>query len=94
MIHSMKKMRGKTGFFAIKVDLAKAYDMIRWSFILDVLLVIGIPHKMIHVIMHCITSIKTNVLCNGGARRFSLLEEVSGKRTLCLLIFLLYVWIN
>lgn len=34
LVHSKNKMRGKTGFFAIKVDLAKAYDRLKWSFVL------------------------------------------------------------
>lgn len=33
MIHSMKKMRGNTSLFATKVDLMKAYDRLKWSFI-------------------------------------------------------------
>jgi hypothetical protein len=28
LVHNMNKMTGKKGYFAIKVDLAKAYDMI------------------------------------------------------------------
>lgn len=70
MVHSMNKMRGKTGFFAIKVDLAKAYDRLRWSFIHEVLLEIGFPSSLIHVIMHCVTSAKTNVLWNGNRSEF------------------------
>lgn len=28
IIHSMRRKRGKVGFMAIKVDLAKAYDLL------------------------------------------------------------------
>jgi hypothetical protein len=30
MLHSMTKMRSRTGFFVIKVDLSKAYDRLTW----------------------------------------------------------------
>lgn len=70
MIHSMNKMKGKKGFLAIKVDLAKAYDRIRWSFIHAIFLEVGLPQGMIHLIMHCITSVKTNVLWNGSRSGF------------------------
>lgn len=66
MDHNMRKMKGRTGSFAIKVDLAKAYDRLRWSFIHGVLKEVGLPTKMINMIMHCIVSVRTNVLWNGN----------------------------
>jgi hypothetical protein len=65
MLHTMVKMRSKLGFFAIKVDLSKAYDRINWNFLYKVLVEVGIPEKMVNVIMHCVTSVKSNVLWNG-----------------------------
>lgn len=41
MVHSMWRMRGRTRYFAVKVDLVKAYDRLRWSFIKDVLEEVG-----------------------------------------------------
>lgn len=61
MIHSLHKMKGKVGYFAIKVDLSKAYDKINWSFIENTLLEVGLPNHLIDVIMMSVTSVKTNV---------------------------------
>ncbi|MCH97262.1 putative ribonuclease H protein, partial [Trifolium medium] len=66
MLHSMAKMRSRIGFFAIKVDLTKAYDRLRWPFIEKVLIEVGIPNEMHQFIMSCIRSVKTNVLWNGS----------------------------
>ncbi|KAK2417953.1 hypothetical protein QL285_040194 [Trifolium repens] len=70
MLHTMTKMRSKLGFFVIKVDLSKAYDRLSWEFIYQVLLEIKIPDEMINVIMHCVTSVKSNVLWNGSRSDF------------------------
>ncbi|MCH87793.1 ribonuclease H, partial [Trifolium medium] len=70
MIHSMYKMRGKVGFFAIKVDLAKAYDRLRWSFIQDILVEVGLPENLINIIMHCVSTVTTNVMWNGKRSTF------------------------
>ncbi|GAU48590.1 hypothetical protein TSUD_405800 [Trifolium subterraneum] len=78
MVHSMHKMRGKTGFAAIKVDLAKAYDRIRWSFIAEVLKEVGLPEELQNIIMHCITSVTTNVMWDG--RRSSFFQPERGIR--------------
>lgn len=39
--HYMKKKSGKGGFIGIKVDMAKAYDSIEWSFLINVLNSLG-----------------------------------------------------
>lgn len=70
MLHSMGRMRSKRGFFAVKVDLAKAYDRLRWSFIKGVLTEVGLPMELVNFIMGCITSVTTNVLWNGSRSEF------------------------
>jgi hypothetical protein len=65
MAHSMCKMKGKVGFFAIKVDLSKAYDRLNWSFIYHTLMEVGYPMEWIDVVMTSVTSVRTNVKWNG-----------------------------
>jgi hypothetical protein len=66
MLHSMHQKQGKKGYFAIKVDLAKAYDKLSWEFIWRVLVEIKFPEVLINVIMHAVSSVWTNVKWNGA----------------------------
>jgi hypothetical protein len=70
MIHSMQKMKGKKGYFAIKVDLAKAYDKLGWEFVWRILSEIKLPGDVVNVIMHAITSVETNVKWHGARADF------------------------
>lgn len=51
---------------AIKVDLEKAYDRLRWDFIEDTLVDLGIPSGIIRVIMNCVSSSSMQLLWNGS----------------------------
>jgi hypothetical protein len=70
MIHSMHKMKGKKGVFAIKVDLSKAYDKLSWEFIWRTLLEIKFPEVLINVVMHAVSSVNTNVKWNGARSEY------------------------
>jgi len=65
MIHSMHTVKRKLGFFVIKVDLAKAYDKMRWSYIDHILHEVVFPQNLISLIMHCISSIQSNMIWTG-----------------------------
>lgn len=43
IIHSMRYQKGKKAFMALKIDLEKAYDRLRWSFIRETLELVGFP---------------------------------------------------
>ena len=64
-IYSMNRKKGKVGWMAIKVNLEKAYDRLNWGFIEDTLKDVGIPIKMLSVIMRCISSSSVRLLWNG-----------------------------
>ncbi|KAK9157712.1 hypothetical protein Scep_004286 [Stephania cephalantha] len=64
IIHSMKRKSGKKGWMAIKMDLEKAYDQLRWSFVKDTLTMAHIPTWLIDRIMHCISNFQMKVLWN------------------------------
>ena len=55
IVHSMRNMKGKDGYMAVKVDLEKSCDRLNWDFILDTLNDIGIPGRLTTVIMKCVT---------------------------------------
>lgn len=94
MIHGMNKMRGRKSFFAIKVDLAKAYDKLSWEFIWCILMEDQIPEAMSNVIMHSVTSVETTVMWNGARGIFFVCSGESVKVIQYHLIYLSCVWIN
>lgn len=70
VLHNMTKKKGNKGYFAIKIDPAKAYDRINWEFIWRVLVEIGLPENLINIIMHGVTSVETNINWNGRRSEF------------------------
>lgn len=60
-LHNMKKVRGKKGYFSIKLDLAKAYDNISQSFVEKILDEASIPIIVKAHIMEAITTTKMRV---------------------------------
>lgn len=65
IFHSLRKKSGKIGLMAIKVDLEKAYDRLKWDFIRDTLQDIGIPGNLVNLIWHCISTPTMRMLWNG-----------------------------
>lgn len=90
LLHSLDTKKGKVGFMAIKVDLAKAYDRLEWSFVHHALNAFRLPQMLIDLIMSCISSTSISILFNGG--KLNSFKPTSGIRQgdlLSLYIFIL-----
>ncbi|CAN0906411.1 LINE-1 retrotransposable element ORF2 protein [Linum grandiflorum] len=64
--HSMKKIsKAKTGYFAAKVDMAKAYDRVEWKFLECIMRRLNFDDWWIQRIMMCVETVSFSVLVNG-----------------------------
>ena len=55
---------------ALKVDLMKAYDTVRWDFMIEVLRTFGLPERMLGWIEECMTTTMFSVSINGELNGF------------------------
>jgi len=51
---------------ALKLDMERAYDMMRWDFIISVMKKFGIDDKFVDLVMGCIREHAFSVLINGS----------------------------
>lgn len=66
LFYALDRKKVKVGYMAVKLDLEKAYDRLKWSFIHRVLQAFHFPPKLSRIIMGCVTSTSTSILANGG----------------------------
>lgn len=64
-----KKTKGKKRMMAMKLDMAKAYDRVEWSFVETMLLSMGFPIALVNTILSCISTVTYQVLINGQPSR-------------------------
>lgn len=56
IMHQFKQKKGKIGFMAIKVDMAKIYDRVEWEILKNILVLDRFDERSIRLIMECITT--------------------------------------
>lgn len=67
VFHYIKhKKRGPKSFMALKLDLSKAFDRVRWNFLEERLRKLGFEEKWIEWVMLCIKTVNFSVVVNGG----------------------------
>jgi len=65
LVHYMKtKTEGKVKSVALKLDIRKAYDIIDWSYLKDVMYKMGFSGKWIQWIMICVETVDYFVIVN------------------------------
>ncbi|VFQ78868.1 unnamed protein product [Cuscuta campestris] len=60
-----RKQVGKVGWVGLKLDMAKAYDRVSWTFVETMMRTLGFSEAWIQLIMMCVKSVRYRVLVNG-----------------------------
>ena len=66
MLHTMHaRKKGKKGSMALKLDISKAYDLVKWQFLQGIMEKIGFLTQWIERVMSCVTTASFSILVNG-----------------------------
>lgn len=67
LFHMMKKRsKGKKSTITLKLDMSKAYDIVEWSFLHQLLVKMGFDGKWVQVVMDCVSTVSYSFIVNGN----------------------------
>ena len=49
---------------ALKIDMIKAYDLIEWQYLHDMMVQLGFHSRWVELIMRCISTVRYNIIHN------------------------------
>jgi hypothetical protein len=64
-LHTIRRQKGKKPFFALNIDMMKAYDRVEWGYLHGCLLKLGFHVSWIDSVMRCVTRVWYAVKVNG-----------------------------
>ena len=67
VFHSMKQKKGNGGLMALKLDMEKAFDYMKWNFLLKIFYLLGFHPKWINWINQCLTTSTFSILLDGAS---------------------------
>lgn len=63
----MKQSRSKkNAYCAVKLDMKKAYDRLKWSYLEAIMQKLGFNNNFVTQVMQCVRTVSFLVLFNGG----------------------------
>lgn len=67
LMHFLKNKReGRDGYFALKIDMSKAYNRVEWTFLEKIMAQLGFSSTWIRLIMSCVSTVSYSVIFNGN----------------------------
>jgi hypothetical protein len=64
-LHTIRKQHAKRPYFALKIDMMKAYDRVEWSYLYGYLCKLGFAPAWITTVMRCVMEVRYAVKVNG-----------------------------
>jgi hypothetical protein len=64
-LQTVRRQKNKKPFFALKIDMMKAYDRIEWEYLHGCLSMLGFATNWVNMVMRCVTSVRYAVKVNG-----------------------------
>lgn len=61
--------KGRHGFMGLKLDMSKAYDMVKWAFLKHTFISMGFPISWVSLIMRCVNTMSFVLRVNGNPHR-------------------------
>lgn len=70
ILHSFQSKSYTEQSFLLKADITKAFDTVRWSFVMQAMKLVQFPPKLILLIKSCLNQSRVTILVNGSGQGF------------------------